>query len=231
MAEAVVEARRRAPRPPPSSARRVAVALVEVADRAVEVAAVDAGADGAAGELERLPRVRVPLAISAPGVPTANVRVMSEKQALSRSCGKRSKTTWSSFAIRPEPVSWPTAACGAVRDDEVVAAAAVLGEHAPSQLREALARERLAVDHAPAVARLRPREQLGDRGHAGLGRALRAPDPRRAPARSSRAGGRRRSAGRPSSMPARGGRPHAGAGTSPGTRALRSPSELDRSAR
>ena len=50
----------------------------------------------------------------------------------------------------------------AARHDEVVAAAAVLGEHRDRGLAEKLAGERLAVQHPPVVAGLGAREQLSD---------------------------------------------------------------------
>ena len=63
-----------------------------------------------------------------------------------------------------------------VRDDEVVAARAVVDEHAADRRLDALARQRLAVELQALAVRSRLAEQLARRAHRGLGRGLCATD-------------------------------------------------------
>ena len=113
----------------------------------------------------------------------------------SRSFGQRSITTGSSAAIGPEPSSCPIARLGAVRDDELVARHAVLGERLPDRDLDPL-----EVSGSPSTETAAVRS---------LGAAQAAPSPRpspprrpsgrggcpRARPRSSPGGGRRRTRG------------------------------------
>ena len=71
----------------------------------------------------------------------------------------------------------PTRRLRAVRDDEVVAAAAKRVELSRCRNLEALARERLSVGDSPRVGGLRAAQQLPHGRHARFGSALRLPDP------------------------------------------------------
>ena len=61
--------------------------------------------------------------------------------------------------------------------DEVVAGRAAVHESLADRDLDALYRQRLAVEHEPAVARLGGAEHVRDHVHPRLGRLLRAPDP------------------------------------------------------
>ena len=76
----------------------------------------------------------------------------------------------------PEPWSCPSARLWAARHDRSSAAAAVRGEHLDRRRAEELARERLAVEHAPAVAGLGARQPLRDGQRPRLGGACRRAD-------------------------------------------------------
>ena len=94
---------------------------------------------------------------------------------ISLSRGKRSITIGSPARIWPEPMSWPTRALRAVRDDELVAVAPCSMKACLDRDLHALARQRLAVQHEPAVRRL---------GARGAGRAPRPSRPRPPAARA-----------------------------------------------
>ena len=109
--------------------------------------------------------------------PTTNDRVMSAKHADSRSIGHRSITIGSSGWIGPDPMSWPEAVCGAVRDDQRVRAGAAPCDRRADRVLDELGGDRFAVGDQPGSAGLGPAQQLGRGAHARLGRGLRPPDP------------------------------------------------------
>ena len=97
----------------------------------------------------------VPLGSSSGGSPTTNVRVMSAKQADSRSRGKRSITIGSPARIGPEPGSWPTAVCGPWETMNSSATRRGRVKTRAIARLDALAGERLAVEPSasPRLAR------------------------------------------------------------------------------
>ena len=158
-------------------ARRIPEPVVEVADCAVELDAVDAGANEPAGELERLERVLVP---------GPDLRVGRADRERPGHVGEARALDVVREEVADEVVVVRDAAGArvvpvrrlrAVRDDQVVAAAAVLGEDVHGGRPQELAGERLAVHDPTPVGRLRPREEIGDRRHARLAGTGRAPDP------------------------------------------------------
>ena len=157
--------------------RRVAVLVEEVADRRWMSLPLTPGVTAATARSSASFASRWHSASSSDGSPSENVRVMSEKQADSRSRGKRSKTTTSSEAIAPGAAVVADRRLRAVRDDELVAAAAVVGERALDLELEPLAGERLAAEREHAVRALGRPQQLDADRDAGLDGAAGTADP------------------------------------------------------
>ena len=144
--------------------------LEERAHGPVDRPALDAGTNHR-DRRARAPRptARATRLIVGSAAPTRNVRVMSAKHALSKCCGKRSQRTVSSFSTRPRPGSWPSAVwapCATIMSSPRQPRAA----NAPA----AAARNSSQVSGSPSTtrppsARLRAREERGDRRHSGLG--------------------------------------------------------------
>ena len=203
--------------------------LVEAADRAVELGAVGAGRH------ERRGRARAPPACAratsrSPGraSPTTNVRVMSAKQALSRSCGKRSQTSAVVVGDRGRSrCAWPSAACAPVaRRSGRRRGSPARRTTVDRRLAQALAGERLAVD-APGRRRRAPTGRAATRSRPC--RPRRHADARRMPSSSGGVFRRRRSSNSrwsaTSSTPAARSASARRSGNAPGTRALRIPSD------
>ena len=150
----------------------MAALLEERAHGAVDLRAVDAGAEHLARQLERLHALLVPRRRSSGRAsPTVNVRVMSEKHAAVDV--SREQVADDVIVVRDPPRALVVTVGGlrAVGGDQVVAGAPVRREARDAALAQQLARERLAVDDAPSVAGLGAREERRDRGHRRLGRA------------------------------------------------------------
>ena len=136
------------------------------------------GLDHRDRELERLDRLRVPVAQRRIGLADAErPRHVGEARALEV---LREEVAEDGVVVVDAPLAGvvPVGGLDAVRNDHVVAAAAELGERRRGGGAEELAGERLAVDDAATLARLRARQQPGNRCHPGLGRLLRDADPR-----------------------------------------------------
>ena len=92
----------------------------------------------------------------------------------SRSRGRAGRgrgTTGSPGGSGRSPCRGRSRVCGAVRDDELVGERAVRGERLLDRELDALARQRLAVEHEPRRSRLGAPQQVARRVIAGLGSA------------------------------------------------------------
>ena len=175
----------------------VAVLVEEVADEAMDVAALHARLDRGDGEVERLLREPVELAELVGG--------RADREG-AREVGEAGRLAVPWEEVEEDDVVGGDRARAAVvtgrrlravRDHELLGRGAVLAERALDLELDPLARERLAVEDERAVAAVGAAQHVDADLLPGLDGAAGPPDPLELEARSSRDGARRRRAGLP----------------------------------
>src|SRR4051812_21985336 len=156
--------------------RREAVLVEELADRPVQLAARDSGLDPRHRQLERL-RAQVLVAdeLRVGGADDEGPRHVRVAAGLAVA---REEVEDDRLARRDRAVAHLVAdrGLGAVRDDELLRGDAVRAERVLDGELQALAGQRLAVEHEARPVRLGAPQQVARRGHAGLRAPLRPAD-------------------------------------------------------